>query len=391
MTEQPQNIRHDNENIVRLDLMDHVRRRPGMYIGGTDTKALHHLIYFLVDHAVELSLAGKCDHIWITLRDQNEVIFRDNGVEIPQVVIEQFGHNLLELFLTQIGISSERVHGFPLKRVSGLMSVGLWAINALSEWLTLEATFDGYLWKQEHSKGVPQTDVTKVRKLNDGDPKGITITFRPDFSIFQQNDFDYGSIISRLQQTAYLAPNLTITVVDERRSPPLHAEFHSPNGMTDLVRDINENKATLHETIHYQGNCITNNSNYQETYDVEFALQYTDSNNTVIKSYVNTYFMDGGTHVQGLQAALVEIINDRIGNESDKPFTWDEIQMGLTVGLNVKTADPSFESQSRINLLNPSAHEAVVEVVRNGMSRANIDAIIEKCKANRRNPKGMGA
>jgi len=393
MSERKENPQEYPE-IVRLEPREHVRKRPGMYIGGTNKQAMHYLIYEIVDHSIGLVFVGLCNHIWVTLRDNNEVCIRDNGLEIPDKIDERTGKVLLEAFMTEVSVSDDRVHEFTNERYRGMLSTGFLAINALSEQLTIESTYKGYLWKQEYRVGIPQSKVTQVRALKPDEPKGMAITLQPDFTILEPHDFDYDAIVSRLRETAYLAPSVTITVVDERKYPSLKTEFHFPNGMADVVRDCNAGQTVLHKIIHYQEIWVMEAENRREEIEVEFALQYTDSNETVIKSYVNTWCMDGGTQIQGLQSAMVDVINSKAANSTEKPFTWDEVKGGLTVGLNVKLIDPSFESQTKINLINPTAYDAVAKVIYDGLNLVDqrddgqelskiSKAIIEKCKANR--------
>ncbi len=376
-------ITYGGEEIMRIDPIEHVRKRPGMYIGGRDQRALHHLIYEIVDHSIELSFAGLCDHTWITLRNKNEVYIRDNGPEISVDTDKVTGLPLLESFMTRVGVSNERVHGFPETRYTGLHSTGLWVVNALCAALSIESAYNGYLWKQEYNKGIPQTKVTQVRALEPNEPLGMAITFRPDFTIFEAVDFDYEVLVNRLRETAYLASRINISIFDERTSPKLKTEFRFPNGMADVVRDCNIGQVVLHEIIYYRGTYVMDRDNRQEEIEVELALQFTNSNETVIKSYVNTWRMDGGTQIQGLQSALVGVINAKATNQTDEPFTWEEIKMGLTVGLNVKMDNPSIASQIHIVLINPVAYTAVEEVVYRGVNDENLDTILEKCKANR--------
>src|SRR4051794_8545253 len=201
---EPQKVTQQNEDIVRINPREHVRKRPGMYIGGTDKRAMHYLIYEIVDHSIELSFVGLCNHIWITLRDNNEVCIRDNGTEIPFKIDERSGLPLLEAFMTACGVSNDRVRGFPEKSYRGMHSMGFWAINPLSERLSIESTYDGYLWKQDYKEGIPKTKVTQVRTLEPDEPRGMMITLRPDFTIFEATDFDYKAIVNRLRETAYL-------------------------------------------------------------------------------------------------------------------------------------------------------------------------------------------
>lgn len=384
MSESPKIFNRD-EDIRRLEIREHVRKRPGMYIGGIDQRAMHYLIYEIVDHSIGLVFAGLCNQIWVTLRENNEANIRDNGTEISVDIYKATGRPLLESFMTQIGVSNERVHGFPEKRYTGLDALGLWTINALSERLTIESTYNGYLWTQDYREGIPQSQVTRVRALEADEPRGISITLRPDFTIFEHHDFNYDAVISHLRETAYLAGAVTITIVDERKSPALKTDFYFPDGMADAVRDCNAGRTVLHDIIHYRGTYVIERHNRQEEIGIEFALQYTDTNETVIKSYVNTWCMDGGTHVEGLQAGLVDAINAKAMTLIEKPFTWDDVKGGLTVALNVKLDDPSFESQTNINLMNSQAYEAVAKMVYHRLTiedQSLLKAIIAKCQAN---------
>ncbi len=348
-----------NENDIKpLNPTEHIRMRPGMYIGGVDERALHIMVYEVMDNAVNEILEGYGDHLWIVLKPNHTIVVRDNGRGIRVSEVESWGKNSLEI--TMMGMGQGRHGKYDL---SGL---GIWAVNALSASCTAEVARDGYLWQQTYRAGVPQTAVTQVRPLADNESTGTTITFTPDFTIFEPNDFRYDLIIERVWELAYLIPNLTIEVRDERAEPHHEDHFNLPTGLAQLVTDLNAERSSLHEVVTSEQEW-----SLQPTYrgsshpvKVDFALQYTDSMDTVERSYANTInTTEGGTHLSGLWAALISVINEYAANDGDEPFTQREIAAGLTIVVSIKHEYLTFESQTRAKLINPEVFGVVAGIV----------------------------
>lgn len=237
-------------DIVKLNPMEHVRKRPGMYIGGVDSKALHHLIYEVVDNSVDEALAGRCDHILVTLYDDNYVSVQDNGGGIPVGINPSTGRPTLEGVMTEIGMGG-KFGGGAYKVSGGLHGVGVSAVNALSEEMRTNVFRDGYVWEQIYRQGKPVTDVTKVRPLQDGEASGTIQTFRPDFTVLEMNNFSYETLAQRFREMAFVTRKLTITVRDERVTPlPRETTFYFEGGLYSYVRYLNRNRRPLHDPVY---------------------------------------------------------------------------------------------------------------------------------------------
>jgi DNA gyrase subunit B len=380
-----------------FDARRHVRMRPGMYLGNTDKKALHAMVETLIYDAVEECQSGRGNHIWITLKEANEIVIKDNGAGIPIDIEVSSGRSFLEHYLTRNLHNARRKNG-GYGLAHGSFEIGISFVSALCKGFRVEIKRDGYLWQQSYDEGLPTSDVLQIRSLSEQEETGTTITLTPDFSIFESNEFDYEFLRERACDIAYSVSNLTVTLFDERAYPFKIEGFKFPSGMADLVKTLNEGQQVLHEIIHYKGVSITRTKQRQENFDVEFALQYNNSRNTVVKTYVNTLPISQGTHIIGLQSAIVDIINTKVAKPIRTLFNWKTVREGLTIAINLKLPDPSWENQTKMNLLNSHAYGAVADIVYSGMDQANtviypqttsdtFNAIIAKCWQNRKKTK----
>ncbi|MCA0458694.1 MAG: hypothetical protein LCI00_32370 [Chloroflexi bacterium] len=370
MSENPLRYSSDGD-IVRLNPMEHVRKRPGMYIGGTDAKALHYLIYEVVDNSIDLAFAGQCNHIWVTLRDNNEVCIRDNGIGIPTDMISDTKKSKLEMIMTVIGMGGRYVPKSEEYHVSvngGIHGVGLSAVNALSEQLSVETTHDGFLWKQEYYEGKPHIPVTKVRPLNADDTTGVSITLRPDYTIFEANSFDYEKFAERFREISYLMKGLTITLRDERVHPYRETVFHSDNGLLDYVTQLNAGISNLHEPIYHYFEVAIPRERYEPLIvKVDFAFQYADKPSPKMLSFVNTVEVtDGGQHIQAFQSAIANLINEERFSRAERgeEFSPKETVQGLTLVMHILHPNPSYRSNMYRELyVEPELYRAVSEAV----------------------------
>ncbi|MGC8779333.1 MAG: DNA topoisomerase (ATP-hydrolyzing) subunit B [Anaerolineae bacterium] len=375
------------DDIQVLEGLEAVRRRPGMYIGGTDVKALHHMVYEVVDNSIDEAMAGYCDRIAITLHKDGSVTVQDWGRGIPVGIHKQTGRSALETVMTKLHAGGKFGSG-AYKVSGGLHGVGVSAVNALSEWLEVEVRQEGKVYRQRYHRGVPQSDVLVVGEVKDGST-GTCTTFLPDKTIFEDTNFRFETLVQRFREMAFLNRGLTIEFKDERTdNGPRWMTFYFEGGVRSFVRYLNKNREVLHEPIYVEkeveGNLI------------EAAIQYNDGFNESVFAFANTINTpDGGTHLTGLRTALTRTINDwarRQGllKEGDASFTGEDTREGLTAIISVKLPDPQFESQTKVKLLNEKVRTQVESVVSEAlmewMERNPRDArkIVEKCMTSSR-------
>ncbi len=375
------------DDIQVLEGLEAVRRRPGMYIGGTDVKALHHMVYEVVDNSIDEAMAGYCDRIAITIHKDGSVTVQDWGRGIPVGIHKQTGRSALETVMTRLHAGGKFGSG-AYKVSGGLHGVGVSAVNALSEWLEVEVRQEGKIYRQRYQRGVPESDVMMVGEVKDGST-GTRTTFLPDKTIFEDTNFRFETLVQRLREMAFLNRGLTIEFKDERTdNGPRWMTFYFEGGVRSFVRYLNKNRAVLHEPIYVEkeieGNLI------------EAAIQYNDGFNESVFAFANTINTpDGGTHLTGLRAALTRTINDwarRQGllKEGDASFTGEDTREGLTAIISVKLPDPQFESQTKVKLLNEKVRTQVEAVVGDAlmewMEKNPRDArkIVEKCMTSSR-------
>ena len=384
------------KNIQQLSPREHVRRRPGMYVGGTDVSALHHLIYEVVDNSIDEALAGRCDRIEVTLHENGGATIRDNGVGIP-VDMHESGKKALEVVMTVIGAGGKFDN--EVYTVSGgLHGVGVSAVNALSAELTATIYRDGHVWKQTYAEGVPTTGVRKGRALRENEETGTEITFMPDFTVMDENAFSFNTLMTRFREMAFVTRQVTIKLVDEREKPiPSEMTFYFDGGLRSFVRYLNRSRRAIHGIIHAERDTeFRDRHDSPYTIGVEVALQYSDTALTSELAFTNTINTpDGGTHVTGLRSAVTGVINRyarKAGLLKDKDgnFSGTDTLEGLTAIVSVKHPDPQFESQTKVKLLNPEVQGAVSQVVTEALNEyleANSrDArrIVDKCMTSKR-------
>lgn len=344
-----------------LEGLEPVRRRPGMYIGSTDSKGLHHLITEIMDNSVDESLAGFATEIWITLHQNGQATIRDNGRGIP-VDKHQSGLSALEVTMTKLHAGA-KFDAKAYKVSGGLHGVGSSVVNALSEYLRVEVHRQGYAYIQEYKRGKPTTQVEK-KKIQSKESGTIT-TFLPDKKIFKNHSFKRSVIEQSIRERAYLIPGLKFHFRDERNDYQTHFYFES--GIRSLVRYLNRNKKTITPPIYLKGEA--------EEMDVEVAIQYNDGFSENVQSFVNVInTKDGGTHLTGFRMALTRAINDyakkvNFFKNGDLGFTGDDTKEGLTsvIAVKIPTNQIQFESQTKAKLNNPEAQGLVATAVKEGL------------------------
>ncbi len=390
-------VSYTEENIIKLKPMEHIRLRPGMYVGGTDARALHHLIYEVVDNAIDEALAGRCDAIMVTLLDDNFVSVADNGVGIPVGIHKQEGVSTLQMVMTEVGTGG-KFNNTAYKVSGGLHGVGVSAVNALSESLTATVYRDGKMWEQTYQEGKPVDEVHAVRELEPGEGTGTTITFKPDFTVMERNEFSFTTLATRFREMAFVTRKVTITLRDERVQPiPKEMTFYFEGGLKAFVSYLNRSREAVHPVVHAERDVdITPDGKEPFTVGVEVAFQYSDTSNVTELAFANTINTpDGGAHLTGLRSAVTGVINRqarKLGllKDKDSNFSGSDTLEGITAIVSVKHPHPAFESQTKVKLINPEVQGAVSSVITEAFNEfmelnpREARRIIDKCMTSMR-------
>ena len=365
-----QNNTYDASQIQVLEGLEAVRRRPGMYIGSTDSRGLHHLVYEIVDNAIDEAMAGYCTHVYVTIHPDNSVTVEDNGRGIPVDIHKQTGKSALEVALTMLHAGG-KFGGSGYKVSGGLHGVGLSVVNALSYLLIADVKKDGHIYRQICERGIKKTEVEIVGECDPSD-HGTTITFHPDPEIFDEVDYQYEILIKRLRELSFLNAGVTIVVTDERPEEKLESSFYYMGGIREFVSFLNKNKTVLHqEPIYFSA---AQSDDPLETASVEVAMQYNDDYTENIYSYANNICTtEGGSHLVGFKTALTRVINDyarknKILKDNDANLTGDDVREGLTAIVSVKLVEPQFEGQTKTKLGNAYIKGMVDSAVSEGLS-----------------------
>jgi DNA gyrase subunit B len=382
-----QPAQYDANNITVLEGLEAVRRRPGMYIGGTDGKALHHMVYEVVDNSIDEAMAGAASHIEVVIHADESISVADNGRGIPVGIHEQTGLSALTVVMTKLHAGG-KFGGGGYKVSGGLHGVGVSAVNALSEWLEVEVRREGQVWRQRFERGIPKSSVDVIGKMKPGESTGTKTTFLRDTQIFEVLDYRYETLLQRFREMAFLTRGITLKFSDLRGKEPRHNTFYFEGGVQSFVRYLNKNRDVLHEPIYVEREI--------EGVLVEAALQYTDGYNESTYTFANTINTpDGGSHLTGLRTALTRTVNDyarkqNMLKDNEAGFTADDTREGLTAIVSVKLPDPQFESQTKVKLLNAEVkthvQQAVGEALTEWMEGNPRDAkkIVEKCQTSSR-------
>lgn len=363
MAEKEKKINYDVSSIQALEGIEHVRKRPGMYVGGTDIKALHHLVYEVVDNAIDEALAGYCTAINITIHADSSVTVEDNGRGIPvgphpsKKDAQGRPMETVDVVMTVIGAGG-KFGGGGYKVSGGLHGVGVSAVNALSEWVVTEIKREGKWWQQKYQRGLPQGAIKQIGKVKD--ETGTKLTFKFDRQIFTEDiDFRFDTLVQRFREMSFVTRGVTIRFKDERVDREM--TFYFEGGITSFVRYLNRNRQGLHPVVHVEKDI--------EGVGIEAAIQYTDSYTESVYSFANTInTIDGGTHLTGLRSSLTRVVNDYarkngLLKDADPNFSGDDTREGLTAIVSIKHPDPQFESQTKVKLMNPEAQTYVTQAV----------------------------
>jgi DNA gyrase subunit B len=346
------------KDITVLEGLEAVRKRPGMYIGSTGPRGLHHLVYEVVDNSVDEAIAGHCSEVRVVLHPDDSCTVFDDGRGIPVEELKKEKRPAAEVVLTTLHAGGKFGDGGGYKVSGGLHGVGVSVVNALSERLQLEISRDGHVWSQDYERGKPQAPLAKGKPAKE---TGTTLTFQPDPEVFEEVEFDFQTLAERLRETAFLTRGLKIELVDERGQTN-SVSFQYDGGIEDFVRHLNENKDTLHrKTIFFEGE--------EDEGQVEVAMQWNASYQESIFSFannINTH--EGGSHLSGFRAALTRTLNayargKGLLKEKDSNLAGEDVREGLTAVISVKLHDPQFEGQTKTKLGNPPIRGLVEETV----------------------------
>lgn len=338
---------YDAKDITVLEGLSAVRKRPSMYIGSTSSRGLHHLIYEVIDNSIDEAMAGFCDNVLVVLNKDNSVTVVDNGRGIPVKKVERFNKPAVEIVLTKLHAGA-KFGGEGYKVSGGLHGVGISVVNALSEKLSIEVRRDGHIYRQDYKRGEPVTALIKGEKSS---THGTAITFYPDREIFEDIDYKFEILASRMKEMAFLNKGLKITLVDKRGESEKKEIYQYEGGIVDFVKYLCEKKDVLHKKVIYIKNEV-------DDHEVEIAMQYTDGYLESIFSFANNInTTEGGTHLSGFKGAITRTINDyarsnNILKEKDENLSGEDIREGLTAIISVKLKDPQFEGQTKTKLGN---------------------------------------
>ena len=354
---------YDESQIQVLEGLEAVRKRPGMYIGSTSSRGLHHLVYEIVDNSIDEALAGFCKNIEVTINEDNSITVVDDGRGMPVGIHPKMGKATVEVIMTVLHAGG-KFGGGGYKVSGGLHGVGASVVNALSEYCEVTVKREGFIWQQKYSRGNVLCDLTKI---GESDEHGTKVLFKPDHEIFEDTVYDFEILASRLRELAFLNKGIAITLTDNREEEPRVEKYHYEGGIKEFVSYLNRNKEVLHESpIYVEGE--------KDGIIAEIALQYNDGYNENLYSFANNIdTIEGGTHLAGFKSALTRAINDyakRFGHikENDKNLSGDDAREGLTAVISVKISEPQFEGHTKTKLGNSEARGVVDSIVAEGVS-----------------------
>lgn len=398
----------ENQLSAPLSLNAAVRFRPGMYLGGTDLRALHHMLFELLDLSINAAFDGKCHLVTITLRPNNAVTIEDNGEYLPVDIDDRYGQSKLELLFTRTSHYDPILGGYKVS--GGLHGVGPAVCNAVCEWMTVEVARDGFIWSQSYQTGLPQVPITCQKQPPRAGATGTKIAFKPDFTLFTHFEDDEAifraeTIRNRSHELIHLISGLKLIVRDERTSEIDEQVFYAPRGLQELIENaIPKEAEPLHSLIYAQTNLTIR---YYDDYSwvnrrsmltkletpfelwLEFCILFTNRAEGTELGYSNTVWtVDGGSHMQGLRAGLVKALNTHRPTNS-LPFKWNQLPNGLMTAISIRHPNPQFQSQTKIRLLSSEVRSPIKRVVSQtvkSFAAAHPDQmqrIIEHCITNR--------
>ena len=353
---------YDESQIQVLEGLEAVRKRPGMYIGSTSSRGLHHLVYEIVDNSIDEALAGFCNEISVSINEDNSITVIDNGRGMPTGIHPKMGKSAVEVIMTVLHAGG-KFGGGGYKVSGGLHGVGASVVNALSEWCEVTVSRDGEVWQQKYSRGAAISDLAKIGETEE---HGTRVSFKPDIEIFEETEYDFEILSNRLRELAFLNKGIRIVLTDKREENKEDVYFYE-GGIKEFVAYLNRNKEVLHqEPIYVEGE--------RDGIIAEVSLQYNDGYSENLYSFANNIdTIEGGTHLSGFKTALTRVINDygkkfNHLKENDKNLSGDDIREGLTAVVSVKISEPQFEGQTKTKLGNSEVRSVVDSIVGEGVS-----------------------
>ena len=360
---QDKKVNYGAEQIQVLEGLEAVRKRPGMYIGSTSLRGLHHLVYEVVDNSIDEALAGYCTHIEVTIEADNSITVVDNGRGIP-VAMHKIGKPAVEVVLTVLHAGGKfGGDGYPIS--GGLHGVGISVVNALSQWTKVEVKRDGYWWNISFARGLTAEPLKKIRPMERGEETGTKVSFKPDADIFPDTTYDFDTLKTRLRELAFLNKGLHITLTDKRGEGRSEVYCYE-GGLTSFVEFLNENKEAVNPTV------ITLGGEKNKVL-VDIAMQYNDGYSENILTFVNDIFTEeGGTHLSGFRSGLTRTINDYgrtagLRKDKEENLSGEDVREGLTAIVSVKVREPQFEGQTKTKLGNSEVKGIVDNIVSDGL------------------------
>ena len=376
------NSSYGADDIQVLEGLEAVRRRPGMYVGGTDQKALHHLVYEVVDNSIDEVLAGACNRIEIILHEDLSVTVNDNGRGIPVEIHPEKKVSALEVVMTILHAGG-KFGGESYKVSGGLHGVGVSAVNALSEWCEVTVHRDGKTYFQRYERGHPVKPVKEIGKVKKG-LSGTSTRFKYDTEIFKDKvDFRFNTLAQRFREMAFVTRQVEISLIDERVEPHRSMKFYFEGGIAAFVQYLNRNREVLHDVFYVEKEV--------DGIGVEVAIQYTNVYTESVYSFANTInTIDGGTHLTGFRSAITRVLNDyarknNLIKDNDSNFSGDDTREGMTAIVSIKHPDPQFESQTKVKLMNAEAQTSVQQILGEAFNEfleenpSTGKAIVKKC------------
>ena len=355
---------YDESQIQVLEGLEAVRKRPGMYIGSTSSRGLHHLVYEIVDNSIDEALAGFCKNIEVTINEDNSITVVDDGRGMPVGIHPKMGKSTVEVIMTVLHAGG-KFGGGGYKVSGGLHGVGASVVNALSEYCEVTVTREGKVWQQKYSRGNILCDLTEIGEADES-LHGTKVIFKPDREIFEETEYDFDILAHRLRELAFLNKGIAISLIDKRENGQ-EEFYHYEGGIKEFVSYLNRNKEVLHpEPIYVEGE--------KDGIIAEISLQYNDGYNENLYSFANNIdTIEGGTHLAGFKTALTRAINDyakKFGHikENDKNLSGDDAREGLTAVVSVKISEPQFEGQTKTKLGNSEVRGIVDSIVGEGVS-----------------------
>ena len=352
------------DQIQVLEGLEAVQKRPAMYIGSTDTRGLHHLVYEVVDNSIDEALAGYCDTIEVTVHNDGSVSVTDDGRGIPVDTHREYDRPALEVIMTVLHAGG-KFDNKSYQVSGGLHGAGVSVVNALSQWLQVEVKRDGFVYRHRFDHGEPEGDIEEVRPMEEGEETGTSIQFWPDTDIFETNEFVFSTLESRLRELAFLNPGVEIALIDERDDA--ESRFQYDGGIREFVGYLNETRTPLHDEVVYV-------DGEEDDIQVEIAMQATDGVQGSIHAFANNInTREGGTHLTGFKTALTRVINDYasshgLGSDVDGNLKGEDIREGLTAVISIKHPDPQFEGQTKTKLGNSEVRGIVESLMHEGFA-----------------------